>query len=165
MRTIFFIRHAKSSWDDPAIADFDRPLNDRGKRDAIYMARHLFDQKLSIDVFISSPAIRARKTALYFAKQYAVDKLVEKQELYLPSVQAFSQVIMQIDNQYHNLAIFSHNPGITEFVNRLTDTIRVDNVPTCGIFAVRVFLDNWADFGTATKQFLFFDYPSKFKIA
>lgn len=163
MRTIFFIRHAKSSWDDATQRDFDRPLNERGKRDAIFMAQHLFNQRLSIDAFISSPAKRARKTASYFMKQYGADALIEKPELYLPQTTAFTRVIESMDDQYEHLAIFSHNPGITEYVNRLTDVIRVDNVPTCGIFAVRTAAAHWGDFSLSPKEFLFFDYPSKYR--
>jgi len=164
MRTIFFIRHAKSSWDDIAISDFDRPLNERGKRDAAFMAKRLFDQKVPIDAFISSPAKRARKTASYFLKQYGVDNLIEKPELYLPHTRVFQQVIEGTDDQYQHLAIFSHNPAITEYVNELTDAIRVDNVPTCGIFAISSAAGSWVDFAGSEKVFLFFDYPSLHKI-
>ncbi len=163
MRTIFFIRHAKSSWDDAALSDFDRPLNERGKRDAIFMAQHLFDLKLPIDAFISSPAKRARKTASYFMKQYGADTFIEKPDLYLPQAAAFTRAIESADDQYNHLAIFSHNPGITEYVNTLTDVIRVNDVPTCGIFAIRTAAKRWADFSSSAKEFLFFDYPSKFR--
>ncbi len=163
MRTIFFVRHAKSSWDDATMRDFDRPLNERGKRDAIFMAQHLFDQKLPIDAFISSPAKRARKTASYFMKQYATDVLIEVPGLYLPGPEAFDRTIEAVDNQYKAIAIFSHNPGITDYVNGLTNAVRVDNVPTCGIFAVRTAAIHWTDFSKTAKEFLFFDYPSKYR--
>lgn len=161
MKSVLFIRHAKSSWDDVSVSDFDRPLNERGKRDAPEMARHLVKRKVPLDSFISSPAKRARKTAEFFLKAYAVPEnaLILKAELYLPSDEVFYEVIEEVENQFHHLAIFSHNPGITHFVNLLTSEIKVDNIPTCGIFGIKASVNQWKDFRKSPKQFWFFDYP------
>jgi phosphohistidine phosphatase len=70
----------------------------------------------------------------------------------------FFDVIEKTDNNFTTIAIFSHNNGITEFANRLA-AVRIDNMPTCSIFAVKVHCDNWVDFRKANKEFLFFDYP------
>jgi len=67
-------------------------------------------------------------------------------------------VIEQADDDLQNLAIFSHNPGITEFINELTDK-KIMDMPTCGIFAIRIHSKSWKDFATATKDFWFFDFP------
>ena len=84
MKTLLIIRHAKSSWDDFSIKDFDRPLNERGKKDAPMMAKRLLKKNISIDTFISSPAKRARKTAEAFVKEYKEkDQLFFFDELYL----------------------------------------------------------------------------------
>ena len=154
------IRHAKSSWTDASLNDFDRPLNERGKKDAPEMARRLVDKKINIDTFISSPAKRARKTALFFAKEFGVDesKIIYKTELYSAPAEIFNEVIEKLDNDSDNVAIFSHNPGITEFANSLTDT-RADDMPTCSIFAVKSDAKKWTDFSNSKKEFLFFDYP------
>lgn len=160
MKTVILIRHAKSSWDDPSMSDFDRPLNDRGKKDAPEMAARLMKRKQKVDAFISSPAKRARKTAAIFAKEYGLGKedlmLVDK--LYHASERDFLEVISQLPESLENIAVFSHNPGLTDFVNTLTDKIRTDNVPTCGMFAIS-FEGSWQMFQDAPKQFLFFDYP------
>lgn len=161
MKTVVLIRHAKSSWDDPSMTDFDRPLNDRGKKDAPEMASRLQKRKHKVDAFISSPAKRAKKTATIFAKEYGVDKddvmLVDK--LYHASERDFFEVISQLPESLQNIAVFSHNPGLTDFVNMLTpDEIRIDNVPTSGMFAVS-FEGSWQMFKDAPKQLLFFDYP------
>lgn len=160
MKTVILVRHAKSSWDDHTLSDFDRPLNDRGKQDAPEMADRLQKQIKNIDAFISSPAKRAKKTASIFAKAYGVDKdeLVLKDELYLANEKTFFSVISSLPESMNTIAVFSHNPGLTDFANALTDEIRVDNVPTCGIFAVS-FDASWQDFKEATRKFLFFDYP------
>jgi phosphohistidine phosphatase len=146
MKTLLLIRHAKSDWADASLNDFERPLNERGK--------------ISIDAFISSPAKRAGKTAGIFAKEYKQGKenIIFKEELYGAASAVFFNVVTQVDNRFESIAIFSHNPGITDFANQLTDA-RIDNIPTCGIFAITIDADTWADFLYARKNFWFFDYP------
>jgi len=161
MKSVLFIRHAKSSWDDPLMNDFDRTLNERGKKEAPQMAGYLLDRMIPIDSFISSPAKRARKTAALFAKEFGFDEtLIQlKSELYLPDNTAFIEVIASIPDTILHPAIFSHNPGITDFVNTLTNQIRVDNIPTAGVFGIKVPDVSWKDFKKAKKEFWFFDYP------
>jgi phosphohistidine phosphatase len=159
-KQLILIRHAKSDWANAGLDDFDRPLNDRGKRDAPLMVQRLIDKKVKIDAFISSPAKRAAKTAKIFVDGYGRDKddLLFKEELYLAAPATFFSVIEKIDDAYNSVAIFSHNNGLTDFANLLTDA-RIDNIPTCGIFAVTIDSDSWSDFRTAKKEFWFFDYP------
>ncbi|MGB8190693.1 MAG: histidine phosphatase family protein [Chitinophagaceae bacterium] len=160
MKTVIIIRHAKSSWDDHTITDFERPLNERGKHDAPKMAERLIEKQHKIDAFISSPARRAKKTAAIFAKAYGLEKedIVLKDELYHASENVFYDIISQLPEKLSTIAVFSHNPGLTDFVNTLTGEIRVDNVPTSGMFAVSC-AGNWQSFKDAPKKFLFFDYP------
>jgi len=160
MKHLLLVRHAKSSWDDFSIKDFDRPLNERGKKDAPMMAKRLLKRDIMIDAFFSSPAKRARKTAEAFVKEYKSnkDQLIFLDELYLAGPSAFADVIKNTNDRYHTIAIFSHNEGITQFANSLTDT-RTDNIPTSGVFAVKVKSKHWSDFADAKKEFWFFDYP------
>ena len=160
LKTLLLIRHAKSSWDDAGLSDFERPLNDRGKKDAPAMAERLYERGIKIDAFITSPARRARKTAEQFAKKYKKEKddLVLRTELYMASDEAFNSVVEKLNDDLDCVAIFSHNPGITDFANGLTDA-RTDNIPTCGIFAVSIEAKKWNKFKEAKKKFLFFDYP------
>jgi phosphohistidine phosphatase len=162
LKTVLLVRHAKSDWGDPSLSDFDRPLNERGKQDAPVMAHRLLDNKVKIDAFISSPAKRARKTARIFAKAYKVkkDDMIFRDELYGAADNVFWDVVTTANNKFDSIAIFSHNPGITDFANLLTST-RIDNIPTCGIFAVKADCDKWKNFKEAEKEFWFFDYPKK----
>ena len=160
MKTLSIIRHAKSSWDQLTQNDFDRPLNDRGKKDAAEMPKRLIQKKFVIDRFISSPAKRARKTALAFAKEYG---RVETDIVFVPSLYhappaVFTGVIEGIEDDVESVAIFSHNPGITAFVNSLTST-QIDDMPTCGVFVVSVEITSWRDFVNADKHFKFFEKP------
>lgn len=160
MKTLLLVRHAKSDWGNPALEDFDRPLNERGKRDAPAMARRLLDKNINIDAIISSPAKRAAKTAKAFAESYDLKKsrLQFKEELYMAGSAAFTAVIESADEKFESIAVFSHNPGITDFANELTNA-RIDNIPTCGVFAIKINTDTWKDFRNAPKEFWFFDYP------
>lgn len=160
MKQLLLIRHAKSDWGNPGLGDFDRPLNERGKKDAPEMAKRLLNKKIKIDAFISSPAKRAAKTAKCFAEAYGLKKedVTFVEELYLASHHVFQSVVASLKNKNNTVALFSHNDGITDFANQLTDA-RIDNIPTCGIFALKVDTDDWSKFAEAKKEFWFFDYP------
>ncbi len=160
MKYLILVRHAKSDWADASLDDFDRPLNERGKRDAPAMAHRLLDKKIKIDAFIASPAKRAKKTAGIFASEYKRDKdeVIFRDELYGAGPAVFYDVICNADKKLDSIAVFSHNPGITEFANLLTTT-RIDNIPTCGVFAIKAECEKWKDFTAAKKEFWFFDYP------
>jgi phosphohistidine phosphatase len=160
MKSVIIIRHAKSSWDNVGESDFDRPLNDRGKEDAPRMAKRLLEREVSIDAFISSSAKRARKTAALFIKEFNGDKddIILVPELYLAGPDAFYDAIAKAPASAKTIALFSHNPGITEFANELTD-VRIDDMPTCAIFAVKADIKEWSAFKEAEKQYWFFDYP------
>jgi phosphohistidine phosphatase len=162
MKSVFLIRHAKSSWDSAKLSDFDRPLNDRGKTDAPEMAKRLHKKNISVDLIISSPAKRARDTAELFASVLTVTKkrIVFTDALYLPSSEIFTGVIRNADDAAASIALFSHNPGITAFANSLTD-IKVDDIPTCGIYAIKTTVKHWKDFGNSPAKFWFFDYPKR----
>jgi phosphohistidine phosphatase len=159
-KTLLIIRHAKSSWDIGTLNDFERPLNDRGKKDAPEMAKRLKERNVLIEAFITSPAKRAKKTAEYFIEGYGRDKddIIFISKLYHAPAEVFYEVAEALPDHFNTIAVFSHNPGISEFVNQLTDDVRLDNMPTCGVFAV-TFTGRWKDFKKTKKQFLFFDYP------
>jgi phosphohistidine phosphatase len=158
MKSILLIRHAKSSWDDPAMDDFDRPLNERGKKNAPEMAVRLHDRGIRLDMLVSSPAKRAKQTAKAFQKILEVEKLEFVEELYLPVPSAFGKVIASLPVLVNSVALFSHNPGITEFANLLSTT-RIDNMPTASVFAVNADIKDWKDFTIQHTKFWFFDYP------
>jgi phosphohistidine phosphatase len=159
MKTIYLIRHAKSDW-SADVDDFDRPLNDRGKRDAPVMARRLKLRHVDLDAFFSSPAKRALKTAKIFAAEFSLqhEQIVQIPELYMAPAATFYSVLESLENSLNSVLIFSHNNGITEFANSL-GIARIDNMPTCSVFAFTVEAESWVQIRTALKQFVFFDYP------
>jgi phosphohistidine phosphatase len=161
MKSLLVIRHAKSE-QGLLLNDFDRPLNDRGKRDAPTMAKRIIAFGAKPQLIVSSPAKRAKKTAEYFFKELKLpeNSFILKSELYHAPPQVFFDVIAGLDDFADEVALFSHNPGITYFVNMLTEA-RLDNMPTCAVFAVKANITRWKDFEKAEKEFLFFEYPAK----
>jgi len=160
LRTVFVIRHAKSD-QHSASNDLERPLNQRGMHDAPVMAKRLKEKQPHIDAFVTSPATRTKTTAGFFAAEYnvAADDVIIAPALYLASAAVISGVVEKLDDGVQQVAIFAHNPGVTEFADIAGTHIKVDNMPTCGIFAFTVAIDSWKQFAKAKKDFLFFDYP------
>jgi phosphohistidine phosphatase len=160
VKTLLIIRHAKAETVF-TLNDFERPLNERGKRDAQEMADRLLHRKIKIHGFVSSPAKRAKKTAELFAEAYgrSEEGIVFVTALYHAPAAIFFEVISHLDDELDTVALFAHNPGITHFANELNTEMNIDNMPTCSIFAVRAPVSKWGDFAHAKKEFLFFDYP------
>ena len=160
MKRIILVRHAKSSWDDASVQDRERPLNDRGRKNAPEMAKRLEKKEIVIDHILSSPAKRAKKTAELFAEELKIPSkhISYIEDLYMGGESDFNRVIAGAPDDALTIAIFSHNPGITEFANTLTN-VRLDNMPTCSVFGVKARIGSWKEFAAAEKEFWFFDYP------
>jgi len=123
------------------------------------MAKRLH-KKLKVDAFVSSPAKRAKKTAELFAEAFGQESkdIIFISALYQAPSSVFFEVVAELDDKYDSVAIFAHNPGITNFANELTDA-KVDNMPTCAVFAVNADINKWSAFEKAKKEFVLFDYP------
>ncbi len=160
MKTLILVRHAKSDWPINGQDDFERPLSERGKRDARMMADRLWDKGTNINLIITSPARRARKTAKAFAERYGLEGsgTIESKQLYLADAREIAEVVAGIPDDSTSVALFSHNPGITIYINSL-GVVRLDEMPTCGIVAVTCDVSTWSAFEQAEKSFLFFDRP------
>ena len=160
MKTLLLIRHAKSSWDNSSLSDFERPLNERGKTDAPIMAKRLKDKNIKIDAFVCSPAKRARKTAEIFMKEYLQNEMEPAfiSKLYEASVNDFYRAVEELNDKNSSVAVFAHNPGITEFINSL-ECSPVYNMPTCAVYGLQIDATSWKEIREAPKKFLFFDYP------
>ncbi|MCH7815444.1 MAG: histidine phosphatase family protein [Proteobacteria bacterium] len=162
MKTLFLLRHAKSSWDDPELKDFERPLSERGTADVPVMANRLLQRHQSVACIISSPAIRAKTTAKLFAKhiKFPFDELISNPELYFAGSSMFLKAASQVDEHCDSAMLVGHNPAITEFVNELANT-DIDNIPTCGLIEVSLPVENWSDIQLGEATLVDFDYPKK----
>jgi len=156
------IRHAKSSWDDARLRDRDRPLNKRGERDAPLMGQRLRARNARPTLILTSPAIRARRTAQIVAREigYPVEFLQQEEDLYLAPANQIMDVLARQESSFRDVVVCGHNPGITDLANRLTGA-GIDNVPTTGIVIVGLDLDRWADLAGVEGKLLLFDYPRR----
>jgi len=159
MRTIFLIRHAKSSWDNPGLRDFNRPLNERGLHDAPKMAKILVKQGVKPDLLVSSPAKRALTTALFFAEAFGLadEAVMREQDIYEAGPTDIFQIINRLPDSAQTVLLFGHNPTLTEVANRFSEDF-IDNVPTCGIVQIESVADSWRAFyeGNANVKAYFF---------
>ncbi|PJJ62518.1 SixA phosphatase family protein [Chryseobacterium geocarposphaerae] len=157
MKKIILVRHAKSDWPEET-EDFDRPLADKGLEDAMNMSRFLKANNISIDYLVSSPAVRALNTCKIFNQTYNLNFDTDE-KLYNPSERNFESVIYDLDNKHNSVAFFSHNNGISNFANSISEDIF--HFPTCGVAGFEIDCDSWTDFDGANKKLLFFYEPGK----
>jgi len=164
MKTLIVVRHAKSSWDDPDLPDFNRPLNDRGERDAPCMAKRLKEKDLPIDMVVSSPAVRALTTCNVFVDRLGISKAQVKEikELYHAGDEIILSVIKKLPDASSVAMLFGHNPGLTDFVNNLLEE-DIDNVPTAGIVCCGLKVNKWSEVKWGCGEMVFFDWPKKEK--
>jgi phosphohistidine phosphatase len=162
MRRITLLRHAKSDWNNPSQNDFDRTLNQRGEKNAKLIAKRLKNSGVRPSLIISSDAVRAISTARLIARGigYPIEFIQPDHELYLASPVGIIDVLEREGENYTDVMIIGHNPGLTELANRLSNS-QIDNIPTCGVFAVDMKIDSWADLANTPGTMNYFDYPKK----
>ncbi|MGI9541890.1 MAG: SixA phosphatase family protein [Cyclobacteriaceae bacterium] len=162
MKTLYLVRHAKSSWDFPHLSDFNRPLNKRGKKNAPEMGKRMAMKNISPDLLLASPAKRAFSTAKSVAKElnYAVEMIQTDESIYHAGVGDLLFAIQKVSDQYQSLMLFGHNPGFTDLANDLTGEL-IANVPTAGVVAIEFQADQWSAVNLGQGKMLFFDYPKR----
>lgn len=136
MKNLILIRHAKSSWDFPRLNDYDRPLNDRGKRDAPKMAHWLSLQEIKADLIISSGAERAKNTAIALQTVLNIPMKIDDQ-LYHAGRSKLLNYIKNTGNDINGLILVSHNPGLNDLVDYLLSSFP-ENIPTTGIVCLKL---------------------------
>jgi len=163
MKSVYFVRHAKSSWHDPFLSDEMRPLNERGKRDAPFMASMMLLKESPPDLIISSTAVRANKTAIHFRKAFDLkkSKFIKDSRLYLAAPQAMLDVIREVPDEYATVYIFGHNPGMTDIANYFSDD-HIDNVPTCGVVKIVCDVESWYELNKFNSKRTAFYSPKQF---
>jgi len=162
MKTLTLVRHAKSSWEDHSLADRDRPLNKRGKRDAPEMGRRIAAAGIRPSLIVSSPAVRAWTTAKIIANEigYPREFLQRDNRLYLASVNGILDVIVAQDPGFNSLMLVGHNPGFTDFANYLVPGL-TNNMPTASVVSVELDSEDWSLYDKPASELLLYDFPKK----
>ncbi|MBM7506074.1 SixA phosphatase family protein [Agromyces aurantiacus] len=159
MKTLVLVRHAKSAWGDPTLADHDRPLNDRGRRDAPEMGRRIRERGISPGAILSSTAARARTTAEAIAEQLDVPPgaLVLDERLYASSPETILDVVAELDDEVTTAVVVAHDPGMSDLAHRLSGEI--EHLPTCGVAEFRFAVWSWSEVGDAEPLEVHLDTP------
>jgi phosphohistidine phosphatase len=161
MKTIFVVRHAKSSWDISDIPDIKRPLLEKGKKRTKKVIDYLLDNSILVDYIISSHALRALDTAkiLAHALKYQDDIKIDS-HLYYADGDSIINQFFDLSDRYQSVMIVGHNPALTDFVNHYLDK-PIDNLPTSGIVSISFDTEHWDKVPTATHKVNFMLFPKE----
>jgi phosphohistidine phosphatase len=144
MRTLYLLRHAKSSWKDVTLPDFDRPLKDRGRKAAKRIGRYLAAEKLKDPMVVCSPAVRTRETADIVLRQANLRVEVRFEErIYEASLRDLVHVVSEIPDEKQVAIMIGHNPGFEELLAYLTGEGR--RMPTCALGKIKFEVESWKD--------------------
>ncbi len=165
MKKIYLIRHAKSSWSEEGMSDYERPLNKRGKKDLHFMANRLKKFGIKPDLILSSPAKRAQKSVKIIAETigYSMDNITYDESLYDSSYITYRYLFDSLDEKLNTIFIVAHNPTLTEVGERLSGAI-LTNIPTCSIVCIEFDVKSFKNIEENSGKIIFFDYPKKHDI-
>jgi phosphohistidine phosphatase len=162
MRLLTLVRHAKSSWDQPQLPDFERPLNERGRRDAPAMAQRTSKLVGRPDRIVTSPALRAITTARTFAQELGIDTndLVVQPTIYEASVETLFKLARNFDEGDRHVMLFGHNPGFTDLAHELA-RCPFEELPTCAVVQIELGVKIWSELNYGVGKVLQYLYPKQ----
>ncbi|HVE57279.1 MAG TPA: histidine phosphatase family protein [Pyrinomonadaceae bacterium] len=160
MKTLFVLRHAKSSWENPDWSDFERPLNSHGLDSARFIGGLIYERGLQPQIIVSSPAKRAKQTAVLVKEIAEVSKPVKFDErIYEASPLALFNLIREFDEKWESALIVGHNPGFENLVRMLTgETV---SMPTAALARINLEIENWHDLETNSNELEFLIRPKE----
>ena len=160
MKRLILVRHAKSSWKNPGLKDFTRPLNGRGKQNAPMMGKRLLRSGILPEVVVSSPAKRAWSTARLIASEIHCkeENLIADPEIYEAEVDTLMEIIGNFSGNWQDVMLVGHNPGLSELAGMLTDQT-FGNLPTCAICCIEFAVENWSEITHGCGRVYHYDYP------
>ena len=159
-KLLYLVRHAKSSWDDPSLSDIDRPLSNRGRRNAPDMGRRLQAQGHRPECVIASPARRAQMTARLVIRELGLDaaEIITDPELYFRGTGAMLAALEGVEDGIRSVMMVGHNPTMTHLLNTLCGT-RVGNMVTCAIAIVDFGAHPWSEASASGGELVGYDFP------
>ncbi len=164
MKTLLLVRHAKSSWNDAGISDIDRPLKQSGVKNAIAVAAKIKSKKISPELIITSPAVRAVSTALIFARtfNYPSHRLVINDIVYDFSKEALLPLLRNMDDKYDSIMLVGHDPALTYLLNDLTGKA-LEKIPTSSVAVIKFNVKHWEKIAKKNSRLALFESPEKKK--
>lgn len=164
MKNLILIRHAKSSWENPELEDSERPLTERGIRDALIMSNVLKKYDFKTNKIFCSKATRAKMTIEIIANELKIDSTIITylDELYNASRENLIDFIKELDEKLINVVIVGHNPGLTDLSNYLLKNFYFE-LPTCALVSIELKIDRWSELKKEVGDLKFFEYPKKYR--
>lgn len=164
MKTLYLLRHAKSSWQDPDLGDFDRPLLEKGLKRSKLIIDYLLEHDVKVDLIISSPAARALASAEIFARalNYPIENIRKENKLYFGDADSYYEQFFDVPKHVNSMMLVGHNPSITTFANNFLEK-KIDYLPTSGIVSIGLDTDQWEKAGVAKRKVNFVVYPRMFR--
>jgi phosphohistidine phosphatase len=162
MKTVYIVRHAKSSWGVTDLPDEQRPLLEKGKKRTRKVIDYLHANQVNVDYIISSHAVRALETAkiLAHSMKYPVDHIKINSHVYYATGDSIMDQFYDIPDQYDSVMIVGHNPALTDFVNQFLDE-PIDNLPTSGVVSISFMTDQWDKIPLARRKTNFILFPKE----
>lgn len=160
MKRLYLVRHAKSSWDDRSVPDYERPLNKRGFRDAPSMGKYLAENGHIPEIMISSPALRAVSTAEIFAEETGCpkDKILTDEKIYEADVSDLIELVSGLDDKYSSVMLFGHNPGLSFFAAFLLPN-HAESLSTCAVLCIGFDVLSWKEISAESGRKIFSVFP------
>jgi phosphohistidine phosphatase len=160
MKRLTLIRHARASWGNAALDDWERPLNMRGEKEAPLMGRRLSRHSFRPERIVSSPATRAASTATLIARELGLSfqDIVLQRRIYEAELSDLLHVVWQLDDALSHVILIGHNPGITELAAMLSG-LAVQSMHTCGVFTLDFAVEGWGQVEPESGSFVLYDYP------
>ena len=161
IKKVLFIRHAKSDWSFPELADFERPLNKRGKKDAPEMGRRLRNREdIRPQLIKVSTAERTKETMDLLKKEAGWENIetVEKDWMYLASANEYIKSIEKMHDEIDFVCFCGHNPTVTYVLNYFSGE-NIDDMPTCAIGLVEFDVESWKHISQNSGKLTYYDYP------
>lgn len=144
MKTLFMMRHAKSSWDNANLSDFERPLNERGLKAAPFMGELIHKNKFKIDLIVSSPAKRAEQTAVLVKDAARIKSEIEfNEKIYEASPRRLLEIVCELDDKIETAMLVGHNPGFENLVKILTG--KNEPMPTAALAVIDLDIESWSE--------------------
>lgn len=161
MKTLYLMRHAKSSWEDPDLHDHERPLLEKGESRTEKIIKFLKNRKTKPGIIVSSHTVRAKETAKLVANglKYKESEILIDSKLYFDSADGITEVVYSLPNEKESAIIIGHNPYLTDFANHFVSR-KIESIPTSGVICIDFFTNNWEEISLADKKIKFIIYPN-----
>jgi phosphohistidine phosphatase len=160
MKTLFVLRHAKSSWENPDWSDFERPLNARGLDAARFIGGLIYERGLAPQIIVSSPAKRAKQTAVLVKEIAEISRAVAFDErIYEASPLTLFNLIRELDEKWESVLLIGHNPGFENLVRVLTGEIV--SMPTAALAKITLDIEKWSALESGVNQLEFLIRPKE----